>query len=132
MAFIISCKNALAGNETMERLQQIFALSSQKYGSLILDLHCNRFGPTALFQVSDSYSCVLCFNGLLQDLITLHEAVLANFSICLNLQICECPVIVARLEVLNLSQNRLTDACSSYLCAILENCKGMFTIKCSF
>lgn len=42
------------------------------------------------------------------------------------LQICECSVLSARLEVLNLSENRLTDACSSYLSTILENCKGAF------
>lgn len=41
-----------------------------------------------------------------------------------NFQICECPVLFARLEVLNLSGNRLTDACGSYLSTILEKCKG--------
>ncbi|KAM0952461.1 putative leucine-rich repeat domain superfamily, protein TONSOKU [Dioscorea sansibarensis] len=90
---VLDLSHNLLGNETMERLKQIFALSSQKYGSLIVDLHCNRFGPTALFQI------------------------------------CECPVILARLEVLNLSQNRLTDACSSYLCAILENCKALYNLN---
>lgn len=43
-----------------------------------------------------------------------------------NLQICECPVLFARLEVLNISGNRLTDACGSYLSTILENCRGKF------
>jgi hypothetical protein len=43
-----------------------------------------------------------------------------------NLQICECPVLFARLEVLNISGNRLTDACGSYLSTILENCTGKF------
>lgn len=41
----------LPGNETMDKLKQLFTSSSQKYGGLILDLHHNRFGPTALFQV---------------------------------------------------------------------------------
>jgi hypothetical protein len=45
-----SCSQ-IAGNQTIERLQHIFASSSQTYGGLTLDLHCNRFGPTALFQV---------------------------------------------------------------------------------
>ncbi|GJM87258.1 hypothetical protein PR202_ga03195 [Eleusine coracana subsp. coracana] len=58
------------------------------YGGLTLDLHCNRFGPTALFQI------------------------------------CECAVMTERLEVLNLSGNRLTDACSSYIFTILQKCKG--------
>ncbi|XP_028554658.1 protein TONSOKU isoform X2 [Dendrobium catenatum] len=81
------------GNETMEKIQQIFTSSNQKYGGLTLDLHCNRFGPTALFQI------------------------------------CECPVMFKRLEVLNLSQNRLTDACSSYLSTILENCQALYNLK---
>ncbi|KAI0502008.1 hypothetical protein KFK09_016953 [Dendrobium nobile] len=38
------------GNETMEKIQQIFTSSNQKYGGLTLDLHCNQFGPTALFE----------------------------------------------------------------------------------
>lgn len=41
----------LLGNGTMEKLKQLFASSSQMYGALTLDLHCNRFGPTTLFQV---------------------------------------------------------------------------------
>jgi hypothetical protein len=41
----------IAGNQTIERLQHIFASFNQAYGGLTLDLHCNRFGPTALFQV---------------------------------------------------------------------------------
>ena len=35
----------------MEKIQQVFKQSSQTH-DLTLDLHCNRFGPTALFQVS--------------------------------------------------------------------------------
>ncbi|KMZ57606.1 Protein TONSOKU [Zostera marina] len=84
--------NAL-GNVTMERLQEMFTSSTQTYGSLILDFHCNRFGPTSLFQI------------------------------------CECPVLFTRLEVLNLSENRLTDACSSYLSTILMNCKALYSLS---
>ncbi|KAK9111313.1 hypothetical protein Scep_018832 [Stephania cephalantha] len=86
---VLDLSHNLLGNETMEKLQQIFLSSGQKYGGLTLDLHCNRLGPTSLFQI------------------------------------CECPVLLARLEVLNISGNRLTDACGSYLSAILENCKGL-------
>lgn len=39
-------------------------------------------------------------------------------------QICECSVLFARLEVLNISGNRLTDACGSYLSTMLKNCTG--------
>lgn len=81
------------GNGTVEKLQQVLTSSSQRYGSLILDLHCNRFGPTALFQI------------------------------------CECPVLFARLEVLNISGNRLTDACGSYLSTILKSCKALYSLN---
>ncbi|PKA49560.1 Protein TONSOKU [Apostasia shenzhenica] len=97
IAYLDFSHNSL-GNETMEKLQQIFTSSNQQYGGLTLDLHCNRFGPTALFQI------------------------------------CECPVMFTRLEVLNLSENRLTDACSLYLSTILKNCKALYSLnieKCS-
>ncbi|KAK8524900.1 hypothetical protein V6N12_029752 [Hibiscus sabdariffa] len=81
------------GNGTMEKLQQFFSSSSQKYGDLTLDLHCNRFGPTALFQI------------------------------------CECPVLFTRLEVLNISGNRLTDACGSYLSTIIEKCRALYSLN---
>nr|XP_018681426.1 PREDICTED: protein TONSOKU isoform X2 [Musa acuminata subsp. malaccensis] len=90
---VLDISHNLLGNETMEKIQQIFNSSTQKYGGLTLDLHCNRFGPTALFQI------------------------------------CECSVLSARLEVLNLSENRLTDACSSYLSTILENCKALYSLN---
>ncbi|PIA41850.1 hypothetical protein AQUCO_02200346v1 [Aquilegia coerulea] len=90
---MLDLSHNLLGNETMEKLKQIFMLSSQKYGGLTLDLHCNRLGPTALFQI------------------------------------CECPVLFARLEVLNISGNRLTDACGSYLSTILENCKALYSLS---
>ncbi|KAJ1698650.1 hypothetical protein LUZ63_007162 [Rhynchospora breviuscula] len=90
---VLDISHNLLGNDTIEKLQKIFTSSSQKYGGLMLDMHCNRFGPTALFQI------------------------------------CECPVLYARLEVLNLSQNRLTDACSSYLFTILQNCKALYSLN---
>ncbi|KAK2988279.1 hypothetical protein RJ640_016859 [Escallonia rubra] len=90
---LLNLSHNLLGNETMEKLQQVFISSSQKYGGLVLDLHCNRFGPTALFQI------------------------------------CECPVLFTRLEVLNISGNRLTDACASYLSTILQNCKALYSLN---
>lgn len=47
----------------------------------------------------------------------------ANILTC-SCQICECSLLFARLEVLNISGNRLTDACGSYLSTILKNCTG--------
>ncbi|CAH9071124.1 unnamed protein product, partial [Cuscuta epithymum] len=83
----------LLGNGTMEKLKKVFTASPQTYGGLALDLHCNRFGPSALFQV------------------------------------CECPVLYSRLEVLNISSNRLTDACASYLSTILQKCKALYSLN---
>ncbi|KAI8031922.1 Protein TONSOKU [Camellia lanceoleosa] len=90
---VLDLSHNLLGNGTVEKLQQVFTSSGQRYGSLVLDLHCNRFGPTALFQI------------------------------------CECPVLFARLEVLNISSNRLTDACGFYLSTILQNCKALYSLN---
>ncbi|XP_047327706.1 protein TONSOKU [Impatiens glandulifera] len=89
---VLNLSHNLLGNVTMEKLQQVFS-SSQGYGGLVLDFHCNRLGPTALFQI------------------------------------CECPVLFSRLEVLNISGNRLTDACGSYLSTILEKCKALYSLN---
>ncbi|XP_050205266.1 protein TONSOKU isoform X2 [Mercurialis annua] len=89
---MLNLSHNLLGNGTIEKLQQFF-ISGQKYGDLTLDLHCNRFGPTALFQI------------------------------------CECPALFSRLEVLNISGNRLTDACGSYLSTILEKCKALYSLN---
>lgn len=60
----------LPGNETVERLKQVFMSSGQNYGALALDLHGNRLGPTALFQV-----CFLSFKSLFFFLMKkTHEA----------------------------------------------------------
>ncbi|VFQ96085.1 unnamed protein product [Cuscuta campestris] len=83
----------LLGNGTMEKLKKVFTASHQSYGGLALDLHSNRFGPTALFQV------------------------------------CECKVLYSRLEVLNISRNRLTDACASYISTILQKCKALYSLN---
>ncbi|KAJ1281342.1 hypothetical protein BS78_04G298800 [Paspalum vaginatum] len=90
---VLDLSHNLLGNQTIERLQHIFASSSHTYGGLTLDLHCNRLGPTALFQI------------------------------------CECAILTNRLEVLNLSGNRLTDACSSYLFTILQKSKALYSLN---
>lgn len=89
---VLNLSHNLLGNGTMVKLQHVFS-SSQGYGGLVLDFHCNRFGPTALFQI------------------------------------CECPVLFSRLEVLNISGNRLTDACASYLSTILKKCKALYSLN---
>nr|KYP67832.1 Protein BRUSHY 1 [Cajanus cajan] len=90
---MLDLSHNLLGNGTIEKLQKVFTASGQSYGGLTLDLHCNRFGPTTLFQI------------------------------------CECSLLFARLEVLNISGNRLTDACGSYLSTILKNCTALCSLN---
>ncbi|WVZ55398.1 hypothetical protein U9M48_006061 [Paspalum notatum var. saurae] len=58
---VLDLSHNLLGNQTIERLQHIFASSSHTYGGLTLDLHCNRLGPTALFQICE---CAILTNRL--------------------------------------------------------------------
>ncbi|KAL9245674.1 hypothetical protein vseg_019298 [Gypsophila vaccaria] len=90
---MLDLSHNMLGNATMEELVVALISSGQTYGAFVLDMHCNMFGPTALFQI------------------------------------CECPVIISRLEVLNISGNRLTDACGTYLSTILRNCKALYSLN---
>ncbi|KAL2521328.1 Protein TONSOKU [Forsythia ovata] len=90
---VLDLSHNLLGNGTVEKFKQVFTSSGQSYGGLVLDLHSNRLGPTALFHI------------------------------------CECPVLYARLEVLDISGNRLTDACASYLSTILRTCKALYSLN---
>ncbi|XP_022884500.1 protein TONSOKU [Olea europaea var. sylvestris] len=90
---VLDLSHNLLGNGSAEQLKQVFTSSGQSYGGLVLDLHSNRLGPTALFHI------------------------------------CECPVLYARLEVLNISGNRLTDACASSLSTILHTCKALYSLN---
>ncbi|XP_057769041.1 protein TONSOKU isoform X2 [Salvia miltiorrhiza] len=90
---VLDLSHNLLGNGTVEKLRRVFMSSGQSYGGLIMNLHNNRLGPAALFQI------------------------------------CECPVLYARLEVLNVSGNSLTDACASYLSTILRNCKALYSLN---
>nr|XP_043629643.1 protein TONSOKU [Erigeron canadensis] len=89
----LNLSHNLLGNATIEKLNGLFTSPYQKSGDLVLDLHCNLFGPTAL------------------------------------LQICECNVIVSRLEVLNISGNNLNDKCSTSISTILQNCKALYSLN---
>ncbi|KAK9678734.1 hypothetical protein RND81_11G230100 [Saponaria officinalis] len=90
---MLDLSHNMLGNATMEELVVALISSGQTYGAFVLDMHCNMFGPTSLFQI------------------------------------CECPVIISRLEVLNISGNRLTDACGTYLSTILRNCKALYSLN---
>ncbi|KAL6551954.1 hypothetical protein OROGR_008108 [Orobanche gracilis] len=89
---VLDLSHNFLGNETVEKLKQVFISFGQNYGGLVLNLHSNQLGPAALFQI------------------------------------CECPVLYARLEVLNISGNSLTDACASYLSTILRACKALYSL----
>ncbi|KAL8477291.1 hypothetical protein ACS0TY_029543 [Phlomoides rotata] len=90
---VLDLSHNLLGNGTVEKLKQVFMSSGQTYGGLVLNMHSNRLGPAALFQI------------------------------------CECPVLYARLEVLDISGNSLTDACASYLSTILRTCKALYSLN---
>ncbi|GKC40187.1 protein TONSOKU [Tanacetum coccineum] len=81
------------GIDSMEKLKQVFMSSSQKFGSLVLDLHCTGLSQTSLNEM------------------------------------CECTELLSRLEVLNISGNRLTDGSASQLSTILQNCKGLYSLN---
>lgn len=51
----------VTGNGSAEQLKQVFTSSGQSYGGLVLDLHSNRLGPTALFHVCLMFSFIFFF-----------------------------------------------------------------------
>ncbi|KAK4775290.1 hypothetical protein SAY86_010225 [Trapa natans] len=58
---MLNLSHNLLGNVTVEKLQKILNSSGQNYGDLSLDLHCNRFGATSLFQICE---CPVLFERL--------------------------------------------------------------------
>ncbi|KAK4479542.1 hypothetical protein RD792_015059 [Penstemon davidsonii] len=58
----------------------------------------------------------------------LSHNLLGNGTVEKLKQICECPVLYARLEVLNISGNSLTDACASSMSTILQTCKALYSL----
>lgn len=101
------------GFSTLWHMSYIYSVvqSSMNIEILLIELFSNLLGAWLKWAMPFIYNFLSRVNSLLLYLIS-------------NLQICECPVLFARLEVLNLSGNRLTDACGSYLSTILEKCKG--------
>ncbi|XP_051140221.1 protein TONSOKU isoform X2 [Andrographis paniculata] len=89
---VLNLSHNLLGNGTVEKLKELFMSLEQSYGGLVLDLHNNRLGPAALFQI------------------------------------CECPVLYTRLEVLKISGNCLTDACASYISTIIRRCRDLYSL----
>ncbi|CAN6439022.1 unnamed protein product [Victoria cruziana] len=99
------------------------------YPVAILDLSHNVLGNETMKKLQQIFVSTTHIYGSLT--LDLHSN---RFGATTLFQICECPVLFNRLEVLNLSENRLTDACSSYLSVILKNCKALYSLnleKCS-
>ncbi|CAN6572828.1 unnamed protein product [Malus baccata var. baccata] len=90
----------------------------------MLDLSHNALGIDTMKKLQQviTSSCQK-YAGLMLDL---H---FNRFSITSLVQICECPSLFARLEVLNISENPLTDRCASCLSIILENCKALCSLS---
>ncbi|OAE34095.1 hypothetical protein AXG93_2891s1190 [Marchantia polymorpha subsp. ruderalis] len=90
----------------------------------VLDLSHNQLGNAA---VNDIQQLIKLTNqtdlGLTLDL---HSNKLGAGALT---QICRCPVALSRLEVLNLSENRLTDAASRHLSLILEGSPALATLS---
>ncbi|GLJ52447.1 hypothetical protein SUGI_1115540 [Cryptomeria japonica] len=86
----------------------------------LLDLSHNSLGNQTLHSVQEMIAASNNRNlGLTLDL---HDNQLGASAL---LQICQCPVSLSRLEVLNLAGNRLTDASARHLATIIEDCKAL-------
>ncbi|KAL3680655.1 hypothetical protein R1sor_023611 [Riccia sorocarpa] len=90
----------------------------------VLDLSHNQLGNAA---VNDIQQLIKHTNqtdlGLTLDL---HNN---KFGAGALTQISQCPVALSRLEVLNLSGNRLTDAAGRHLFSILQRCTALATLS---
>ncbi|GFP84877.1 protein tonsoku [Phtheirospermum japonicum] len=85
----------------------------------VLDLSHNLLGNETIAKLKQVFiSSGQNYGGLV---LNLHNNELGPAAL---FQICECPVLYARLEVLNISGNSLEDKCASYLSTILRTCKG--------
>eukprot|EP01018_Ginkgo_biloba_P028501 Gb_06807 [translate_table: standard] len=86
----------------------------------LLDLSHNSLGNQTVHGIQEMIAASNKKDlGLTLDL---HHNQLGASSL---IQICQCPVSFSRLEVLNLSGNRLTDACARHLSMVVEECKAL-------
>jgi hypothetical protein len=97
---------------------------------MVLIPYSDETGGLTLYQNKLFYRCLSDQNKLscFQAHVHFRNRILKSFTPYLLIQICECAVMTNRLEVLNLSGNRLTDACGSYLFTILQKCKGRYCL----
>lgn len=89
-----------------------------------LDLSHNSIGSQSMQKIQQLIAASNQPNlGLILDL---HNNRLGAASV---VHVCECPVILSRLEILNLSGNRLTDSAARYLTQLLRNSKALEVLK---
>ncbi|CAA0830202.1 Protein TONSOKU [Striga hermonthica] len=89
----------------------------------VLDLSHNLLGNATMDKLKQVFiSSGQNYGGLVLDLHCNQLGPAALF------QICECPLLYARLEVLNISGNNLSDKCASYLSTVLRNCKALYSL----
>ncbi|KAH9316665.1 hypothetical protein KI387_025292, partial [Taxus chinensis] len=86
----------------------------------LLDLSHNCLGNQTVHCIQEMIAASNNKNlGLTLDL---HDNQLGASAL---LQLCQCNVSLSRLEVLNLSGNRLTDASARHISTIIEECKAL-------
>ncbi|KAH7429280.1 hypothetical protein KP509_09G039700 [Ceratopteris richardii] len=89
-----------------------------------LDLSHNLLGSQSMNKIQKLIAASNQPNlGLILDL---HGNCLGPVSIA---QICECPVTLSRLEVLNLSGNRLTDAAARFIANLIKNSQALEVLQ---
>ncbi|CAI9099028.1 OLC1v1035784C3 [Oldenlandia corymbosa var. corymbosa] len=90
----------------------------------VIDLSHNRLGYGAMERLKQ----VLMSSEQRDNTLTLdlHCNSLGRSAL---FHICDCPALYSRLEALNLSGNRLTDSCASYLSNILKNFQALCRLE---
>lgn len=90
----------------------------------MLDLSHNMLGNATVEKLRQLFTLLGQKYGAL--VLDLHSNMFGPTSL---FQICECPALLSRLEVLNISGNRLTDACGIYLSTVLQNCRALYSLN---
>ncbi|GAB2254133.1 hypothetical protein Droror1_Dr00021942 [Drosera rotundifolia] len=109
--------------QDMSIIPLIDTLLAHKTISMI-DLSHNMLGNGTMEKLIQVFtSSGQNYGGLVLDL---HQNF---FGAAALFQICECPILFERLEVLDISGNRLTDASGSYLSTILQKCRALYSLN---
>ncbi|KAK6922850.1 Tetratricopeptide repeat [Dillenia turbinata] len=149
MKLYIDCCKKLSETPIMKLLKKLYNLEVSEDEVSVSECDLQDISVRPLLDALDAYETVamldlshnLLGNGTMEKLQQVFRSSCQTYGgLTLNLhtnrfgptslfQICECPVLFTRLEVLNISGNRLTDACASYLSAILMKCKALYSLN---